>query len=106
MRALAIAVVVFARAASADCTNDTEGPAPPREDLKLAKVKFADLPGWADDKLSEAVPSLLASCKRLGELRDDDAVGTDGHGGKAKQWRHACAEAGKLKAGDNAAARA
>jgi membrane-bound lytic murein transglycosylase A len=52
------------------------------------------------------VPSFLISCAKLGELKDDDPVGVDGHGGKAKQWRHACAGAAKLKAGDNAAAKA
>jgi len=31
--------------------------------------------------------------------------GADGHGGTAKQWRHACEKAGKLKAGDDKAAR-
>jgi membrane-bound lytic murein transglycosylase A len=105
MRAF-IALAVLARTASADCTNDTEGAAPPREALSLTKVKFADLPGWGDDKLAEAVPSLLASCAKVAELKDDDPVGTDGHGGKAKQWRHACAEAARLKVGDDAAARA
>jgi membrane-bound lytic murein transglycosylase A len=33
-------------------------------------------------------------------------MGADGHGGTAKQWRHACAAAAKLAAGDDAAARA
>ena len=110
MRALAIAVLFVARAAAADCTcgptTEAEGAAPGHDSLTLAKVKFADVPGWADDKLAEAIPSFLASCKKLGELRDDDPVGTDGHGGKAKQWRRACAEAARLKPGDDAAARA
>jgi membrane-bound lytic murein transglycosylase A len=40
-------------------------------------------------------------------LLDDNApVGSDGHGGIARQWRHACTAAGKLAAGDEAAARA
>ncbi len=80
--------------------------APGHDDLKLTKTTFADLPGWTDDKHAEAVPSFLISCKRLGELKDDDPAGVDGHGGKAKQWRHACGEAAKLKLGDDAAAKA
>jgi membrane-bound lytic murein transglycosylase A len=89
------------------CPTVEEPVAPPSHDeLKLTKAKFGDLPGWAADKHAEAVPSFLNSCKKLGELKDDDPVGTDGHGGKARQWRHACAEAAKLKAGDDAAARA
>ena len=79
--------------------------APAHDELTLTKAKFADLPGWSADAFSEAIPSFLISCKKLGELHDDDPVGVDGHGGKARQWRHACAAAGKLKAGDAAAAR-
>lgn len=81
-------------------------PPPVHDELTLTKAGFADLPGWADDHFSEAVPSFLASCKKLDELKDIDPVGVDGHGGRAKQWRHACAAAGKLKAGDDTAAKA
>jgi membrane-bound lytic murein transglycosylase A len=73
--------------------------------LTLTKVKFTDLPGWTDDKVSEAVPSFLNSCAKLAKLADDAPVGFDGHGGLAKQWRSACAAAAKLKAGDDKAAR-
>jgi membrane-bound lytic murein transglycosylase A len=43
---------------------------------------------------------------KIGELKDTDPVGHDGHGGLAKNWRKACAAAAKLKAGDDAAAKA
>jgi membrane-bound lytic murein transglycosylase A len=93
--------------ATAGCACAEEATPPPTYDeLKLARVKFTELPGWADDKLSEAVPSFLASCAKLGELKDDEPVGVDGHGGRAKQWRHACAAAAKLKPGDDASAKA
>ncbi len=95
-----------ARRAAADSCEPDAGPAPQKDALTLTKAKFADLPRWADDHLSEAVPSFLQSCVKLGELKDNDPVGIDGHGGKAKQWRHACAAAAKLKPGDDAAARA
>ncbi|HET9623244.1 MAG TPA: MltA domain-containing protein [Kofleriaceae bacterium] len=89
-----------------DDTNAVEGSTAPRDTLGLTAAKFADLPGWADDHLGEAVPSFLRSCDKLRELADDAAVGTDGHGGKARQWRKACAAAARLKPGDDAAARA
>ena len=89
---------------TAPCAADETAPA--RDELKLTKATFADLPGWADDKHGEAIPSLLASCKVLDALHDDDPVGVDGHGGRAKQWRHACAAAAKLAPGDDAGARA
>ena len=96
--------------ATVPCTPDDsraiEGSTAPRDALTLTAVGFADLPGWADDRLAEAVPSFLRSCDQLRALSDDAAVGTDGHGGKARQWRKACAAAAKLAPGDNAAARA
>src|SRR4051812_28049894 len=107
MRWGTLAIVMTARVALADCPADDPANAPPpiHDTLTLTKAKWADLPGWADDKLSEAVPSFLNSCARIAELKDEDPVGYDGHGGKAKQWRGACATAAKVKAGDEAAAR-
>ena len=100
-------------AAADPCTDDDhgpdttmiEGPKAGHDTMSLTKAKFSELPGWTDDKLSEAVPSFLNSCARLAELKDEDPVGVDGHGGIAKNWRAACAAAAKLKPGDDAAAR-
>src|SRR5438552_111951 len=99
MRALALVLVASSRIAAAECP-DEEAAAAPHDELVLTKVKFAEVPGWTDDKVAEAVPAFLASCQKLAELKDDDPVGVDGHGGKAKQWRAACAAAAKLKPGD------
>ena len=111
VRALVVCLAIFVSdLAAADptcsCGDDTSASAPAHDELKLARVKFADLPGWSEDHLAEAVPALLASCAKLRELGDDDPVGVDGHGGKAKQWRHACAAAAAVRAGDEAGARA
>lgn len=90
------------------CTADDEVtvPAPKHDQLTLTKTKFADLPGWADDKHAEAVGSFLRSCEKIAAIKDDAPVGHDGHGGKARQWRRACAAAAKLAPGDHAAAKA
>ncbi|HEX4423542.1 MAG TPA: MltA domain-containing protein, partial [Kofleriaceae bacterium] len=97
-------------AATAPCTTDdstaVEGSTTPRDTLTLTVLKFGELPGWTDDKLAEVVPSFLRSCDRLRALGDDAPVGTDGHGGKARNWRKACAAAARLAPGDDAAARA
>jgi membrane-bound lytic murein transglycosylase A len=89
-----------------DCEDDDEPPPPTHDQLTLTKTDWKGLPGWGDDKHAEAVPSFLRSCEKLAALKDSEPVGHDGHGGTAKQWRKACAAALKVKAGDNAAAKA
>jgi membrane-bound lytic murein transglycosylase A len=89
-----------------DDTTAIEGSTARRDTLTLTKVRFAELPSWADDKLGEAVPAFLRSCDKLRALADDAPVGADGHGGRARHWRRPCAAASKLAAGDHAAARA
>jgi len=74
--------------------------------LTLKKVKYTDLPGWADDHHAAAVPPFLASCGRLAGLADGDRIGVDPYSGRARDWRAACAAAARLPAGDDAAARA
>jgi membrane-bound lytic murein transglycosylase A len=76
------------------------------EKLSLVKAAFADLPGWEDDELSEAVPAFLRSCEKLADLKNGDKIGVSPYGGKAKDWRKACKAASGVPAGDDAAARA
>ncbi|HLL21405.1 MAG TPA: murein transglycosylase A [Kofleriaceae bacterium] len=89
------------------CPTCPEEEAKPAHDqLTLTKVTYADLPAWADDNHGEALPSFLRSCERLSALRDDAPIGHDGHGGKARQWRKACAAAAQISPTDHAAAKA
>jgi membrane-bound lytic murein transglycosylase A len=87
------------------CVAEEETKSPAHDTLTLTKVKFTDLPAWSEDNHAEAIPSFLRSCERLATLKDDAPIGHDGHGGRAGQWRKACAAAAKIKAGDNAAAK-
>lgn len=103
--AVVLLALALARPVFADC-EDTAPPPPDHDQLTLTKATFAELPGWRADHPAEAVPAFVRSCARIGELADGAPVGADGHGGVAKQWRHACAAAAKVKAGDDAAARA
>jgi membrane-bound lytic murein transglycosylase A len=77
-----------------------------RDRLTLARVAFAELPGWSDDRHAEALPAVLASCARLDELADDAPLGVDGNGGRARHWRALCRGARRVPAGDDAAAKA
>ncbi len=106
---LSIALAGCTVASANDCPPEADKPqtpSPAHDQLKLTKAKFKDLAGWSDDKLAEAIPSFLNSCAKLAALKDDDPVGHDGHGGKAKQWRTVCDKASKLARGDDKAARA
>jgi len=89
-----------------EAAEAAEDKAAAHDTLTLTKVTFGDLPGWTDDRHAEAVPSFLRSCARLATLGDDAPIGHDGHGGKARQWRKACAAAAKLPPGDDATAKA
>jgi peptidoglycan lytic transglycosylase A len=96
-----------ADAATADAGASPCGPAAtPTDRLTLVPAGFADLPGWADDHLAEAVPPLLASCDRLALLPDRAPIGVDGYSGPARAWRHVCAAARRVHPGDDRAARA
>jgi len=91
------------------CTPDEramEGTSAPHDALTLTRVAFRDLPGWTDDDLAGAAASFLRSCEKLATLPDDAAIGFDGHGGKARQWRKACHAAARVATADAAAVRA
>lgn len=94
-----------AEAHECQCPDGTVEKAPAHDQLKLTRAKWSELPGWAEDKHHEALSAFIASCAKLAELKDEDLVGTDGHGGTAKQWRRACDRASKVRPGDDKAAR-
>lgn len=105
---LLFGVLVSTHSFADTCSDDNkiEGPAADHDTYTLTKAKFSELPGWTDDKLAEAVPSFLNSCAKIAELKDEEPMGADGHGGTAKDWRKACAAAAAVKPGDDKAARA
>jgi len=87
-----------------------QGPAPtvpsgPPPKLTLAAVPFADLPGWSEDRVTEAIPPLLKSCARRLAQPVDAKVGPNGIAGTVADWRAPCAEAARLPPNDNNAAR-
>lgn len=95
-----------AKAEAHECVEVPVEKPPAHDQLRLTRVSFGELPGWAADQHHEALPAFLGSCGKLAELKDEDPVGADGHGGQAKQWRRACERASKLKPGDRTASRA
>jgi len=77
-------------------------PVPQPDRLALAAAEFASLPGWSDDATAQAVPALLRSCARGGPSGEPQALKV---AGDAALWTALCAEARRLPAGDDRAAR-
>lgn len=75
-------------------------PVPDR--LALAPAEFASLPGWSDDATAQAMPALLRSCARGGPSGEPETLKV---AGEAALWTALCAEARRLPAGDDRAAR-
>jgi membrane-bound lytic murein transglycosylase A len=89
--------------ALASCTQPAaiKSPIPPAPSLQPAH--FADLPGWREDQLAEALPALLLQCQRLALLPPDTDLGGAGlsvvYAGRAAQWSDACGAARSLPPG-------
>ena len=74
----------------------------------LERRAFAQLQGWAEDKVSAAVPALLKSCDRFSTLPDAaplDRKPSVADYGLVGDWRTLCEDAAALPAQDDAAAR-
>ena len=71
--------------------------------LVLTPASFSDLPGWRDDKVAQALPALLRSCRQRASLPDREPL--SGFAGTAGSWRAVCAAAARVPAKDDAAAR-
>ena len=97
-------IVVPCDAAAADRATST-ATSTGDDRLTLTRVGFDELPGWVEDRHAEAVVALRRSCEKLATLADDAAIGSSPYGGRAGQWRAACAAASRLPDGDDAAAR-
>lgn len=73
-------------------------PAPP----PLRPVSWQEVPGWAEDRPSEALPALLESCRALAAMSPERELGGVAEaaqlGGRPADWREACAEAAALRA--------
>ena len=82
-------------------TRPLAPPKPPT--LALEPVGFAALAGWREDRVAEALPALLRSCRVFERAKEDRDLGL---AGTPADWREACEAAKAVPAGDDAAARA
>lgn len=105
IRALRGAGLGLGLAAALLAACERKAPVKAPQQLVLAPVAFADLPGWASDRPSEALPALLRSCARLEGQPGTRDVGPGGLGGQVADWRPVCAALAAVPAGDEAAVR-
>ena len=103
---LVLWVLALAAAALGACEKEPEPAVEAPEGLVLTPVAFDDIPGWGEDRLSEALPALARSCARLAGQPEARAVGPEGLAGRVGDWRPVCAALSGVTAGDDAAARA
>lgn len=76
-------------------------PPPPR--LTLAPARFADLAGWNEDHLGEALPAFVKSCSDLARRDDGSTIGPPALNVTVADWREACAKAAQTPPNDAAA---
>lgn len=78
---------------------------PPPGNLILQPAAFTALPGWGNDRLSEAWPALLKSCEAIGKLPPNQPLGPDGLAGTPSDWRDTCGLARRQPLADESALR-
>ncbi|MGE0119308.1 MAG: murein transglycosylase A [Dongiaceae bacterium] len=74
----------------AGCETRAPSPAAEGAPLSLGPAAFADLAGWSQDRIAEALPALNASCAALGAKPAEEPLGPDGIAGIGGDWRAAC----------------
>ncbi|WP_341898717.1 MltA domain-containing protein [Ferrovibrio terrae] len=77
-------------------------PAPPA--LAFRAAAFSDLPGYAADRVSEALPALVRSCARMTPRNERALDGMDRYG-SGNDWKAFCAALAALPPGSDAALR-
>jgi membrane-bound lytic murein transglycosylase A len=103
-------LAVLALAGMAACAHKaTVQTTAPRPALALSPARFAEMPGWQTDRLSDALPAFRAGCAAMAAMAPDESLGGMGDatalGGRPASWRAACTAAAQIPPADDAAAR-
>ena len=109
MRARGLAALLLLLVALPACERKPQAPTVPPPPLSPAlsilPAAFSDLPGWREDRVSEALPALRLSCRRLLKLEDAAPVGPNALGGTAGAWKRPCAAIAAIANADEGALR-
>ena len=82
---------------------EIEKPEAPDAATSYTPVTFAELPGWQDDALADALPAWRRSCAHMTAQPDDKEMGPSA--GTVADWRPICAGLANVPAGDSGALR-
>jgi membrane-bound lytic murein transglycosylase A len=74
--------------------------------LDLRAASFSDLPGWNDDRQSEALAAFQKSCVLILKQSPSSPFGAQGIAGTYAAWRPACQSASTMPLSSDASARA
>ncbi len=80
-------------------------PEPESKGAVFTPVGYESLPGWTEDRHSEAIPALLRSCDPMMRASSDKPLGASATSGTVADLAPICRAAAALPAGDDAAAR-
>jgi membrane-bound lytic murein transglycosylase A len=69
--------------------------------LYLTSTTYEQIPGWAEDPMSAALPALLRSCQKMVASPPDQSVGADGFAGTVADWIPICNTARGLTPSDD-----
>ncbi|MFN7961613.1 MAG: MltA domain-containing protein [Thermoanaerobaculia bacterium] len=105
LRANRLLEAELARASAVQASAPPPAPPPPPPELRLEAASFAQLPGWAEDSLAEALPALEASCSMILKLPESRGIGPHQLAGRARDWRGPCKALAALHPGQDAALR-
>jgi len=100
LRALAL---VLLTATVAAC-GPKAPPPPAGPPLSFRAASFAELPGYAADRVSDALPALLRSCPRM-VARNERGLDSYDRYGTGNDWKAFCGQAAQLSPGDDAGLR-
>jgi membrane-bound lytic murein transglycosylase A len=78
---------------------------PSSAEAGFRRAGFQELPGWSQDRVSEALPAFLTSCRVVLGKADHRRLDPRGRGGVVAEWREACGAAARLSPGDDGGAR-
>jgi membrane-bound lytic murein transglycosylase A len=88
----------------AACAPEPEPERVTQETVRYEKTSLSSLPGWSEDRVSDALPALKRSCGKIRRGYDEQEVAPAEIGGTIADWRAPCDALSRLSDGSDDAA--